>query len=58
MSPQEILDGLLSRDYNLQFAATQGVRKLLSREKHPPIDEVIKAGIVPRLVEFLDISSR
>ncbi len=58
MSPEEILEGLLSSDAKKQLAATQGVRKLLSREKHPPIDEVIKAGIVPRLVEFLDYVDR
>ena len=27
---------------------------LLCSERCPPIDEVISAGVVPRLVEFLD----
>lgn len=58
MSPEEIWEGLQSNDAAKQLAATQGVRKLLSREKQPPIDEVIKAGIVPRLVEFLDNANR
>ena len=36
-----------------QLLGAQTARKILSRERHPPIDIVIKAGIVPRCVEFL-----
>lgn len=34
--------------------ATVAIRKMLSREHNPPIDEVIQAGCVQRLVQLLD----
>lgn len=42
-----------SNDSDRQFSSTQLTRKILSRERHPPIDIVIQAGIVPRCIEFL-----
>ena len=37
-----------------QLIGTISVRKLLSLEKNPPIQEVIDSGLVPKLVEFLE----
>ncbi|XP_064638150.1 importin subunit alpha-4-like [Lineus longissimus] len=37
----------------LQLSAVQSARKLLSSERNPPIDDLIKSGILPTLVECL-----
>ncbi|CAI8008774.1 Importin subunit alpha-3 [Geodia barretti] len=36
-----------------QFSAVQATRKILSKDKNPPIDEIIRTGIVPVLVSCL-----
>lgn len=50
---EEIVVGLTSPEPEVQLGATQAVRKVLSRERHPPIDAMIQAGVVPVLVESL-----
>ncbi|XP_047960540.1 importin subunit alpha-4-like [Salvia hispanica] len=48
-----MVQGVWSNDTNAQLDATTQFRKLLSIERSPPIDEVIKAGVIPRFIEFL-----
>ena len=58
MSMVEIINGIQNTDPNVQFTCTQACRKLLSRERHPPIDDIIKAGVLPTLCKFLDFTDR
>jgi len=58
MSLPDIAIGIQSSDSDSQFAAIQSCRRLLSRERKPPIDDVIQAGVLPRLVEFLSRCDR
>lgn len=53
----DMITQLYSNDEKDQLAALQKFRKLLSRDPNPPIEEVIRAGILPRFVEFLRFSS-
>jgi importin subunit alpha-2 len=53
LSIEEIQNGILSNDGHKQIQCTQAARKILSRERNPPIDVMINLGILPRLVEFL-----
>merc|ERR1719215_2594645 len=50
---QSLTQQLAQEDPQVQFAATQAFRKMLSVEQNPPIQEVIAAGVVPRFVQFL-----
>ena len=49
----QMVQGLHSADPAVQHEATLQFRKLLSIERNPPIEEVIRAGVVPTLVQFL-----
>lgn len=53
-----LLTTIMQNDPQSQFQACQQFRKLLSIERNPPIQEVIDAKVVPRLVEFLKDNSR
>ncbi len=50
-------DQLNSPDEQLCVRATMQFRRLLSIERNPPIDAVIAAGVVPRLIYFLQVES-
>lgn len=54
MTLEEIVSGIKNdNNPDNQFVCTQSARKMLSRERHPPINKMIEADIVAKLVEFL-----
>jgi hypothetical protein len=50
---QDIIVGANSHDAVQKLSAIQAARKLLSSDKNPPIDNLIRSGIMPILVECL-----
>ncbi|XP_050087714.1 importin subunit alpha [Anopheles aquasalis] len=55
---EEIMQYIRSGEPNKEFAAVQAARKMLSREKNPPIDKIIGLGMVPICVKYLEASDR
>lgn len=54
MTLDEIVSNIKNANPALQYQAVQAVRKMLSRERNPPIDTVIDMGLVPTLINFLE----
>ncbi|ODQ68290.1 ARM repeat-containing protein [Nadsonia fulvescens var. elongata DSM 6958] len=48
-----MISNINSDSMELQLDSTTKFRKLLSKEKKPPIDQVIQCGVVPRFVQIL-----
>ncbi|NXY21329.1 IMA5 protein, partial [Atrichornis clamosus] len=53
LSLEEIVEAVNGNNTKLQLCATQAARRILSKHKDPPINQIIELGIIPRMVEFL-----
>lgn len=54
----EMVQGVFSTNPEEQVSFTLEFRRLLSIERNPPIEEVIRQNVVPRFVEFLKQDDR
>jgi len=48
-----IITGIRSSDPQTQYESVTKIRKMLSIERNPPIQQVIESGIIPTLISFL-----
>ncbi|KAF7242616.1 Importin subunit alpha-3 [Varanus komodoensis] len=53
-SLEAIVQNASSDNQGVQLSAVQAARKLLSSDRNPPIDDLIKSGILPILVHCLE----
>lgn len=51
---EQIVANACSPDSNIQLAAVQAARKLLSSDRNPPIDALIQSGVLPVFVKCLE----
>lgn len=54
-SLQSIVENAAHGEPSNRLAAVQAARKLLSRDRNPPIDDLIQSGILPILVDCLKV---
>ena len=54
----EYVKKIYDNDPQKQFESASFIRKLLSVENNPPIDDVMKTGVVPRLIAMLDYNGK
>ncbi|XP_053519242.1 importin subunit alpha-8 [Artibeus jamaicensis] len=52
----EIISGVSASDTESCYRAAQAARRILSEQRDPPVKLMVKAGLIPRLVEFLGSS--
>lgn len=50
----QIVANASSPDPDIQLAAVQAARKLLSSDRNPPIDALIQSGVLPVFVKCLE----
>jgi importin subunit alpha-1 len=49
----QMVEGVFSEQIDAKFKQLPNSESYLSKERNPPIEEVIKTGVVGRFVEFL-----
>lgn len=51
---EQLVEEAASDNPSKQLSAVQSARKLLSSDRNPPIDDLIRSGILPILVQCLE----